>query len=123
MEMAMSGVPVITAGLTHYRGKGFTHDPDSFQDYLEDLTALLHEPAGRRLPQAQVELAWRYAQRFFFEYPFEFPWHLIDFWQDLQARPFEEVINSPARSPYASTLRALAGDPIDWSGRGGQHVA
>jgi capsule polysaccharide export protein KpsC/LpsZ len=27
MEMAMRGVPVILAGQTHYRGRGFTHDP------------------------------------------------------------------------------------------------
>ena len=29
MEMAMSGIPVIVIGQTHYRDKGFTHDPDS----------------------------------------------------------------------------------------------
>jgi lipid A disaccharide synthetase len=29
MEMAMSGLPVIVAGQTHYRGKGFTLDADS----------------------------------------------------------------------------------------------
>ena len=33
MEMAMSGVPVIAAGQTHYRGKGFTLDPASWQEY------------------------------------------------------------------------------------------
>ena len=29
LEMAMSGVPVIVIGQTHYRGKGFSLDPDS----------------------------------------------------------------------------------------------
>ncbi len=27
MEMAMKGLPVIVAGQTHYRGRGFTYDP------------------------------------------------------------------------------------------------
>ena len=29
MEMAMSGVPAIVSGATHYRGKGFTLDPEN----------------------------------------------------------------------------------------------
>ena len=33
MEMAMSGVPAIVGGQTHYRGKGFTQDPVSWEEY------------------------------------------------------------------------------------------
>ena len=32
LEMAMRGIPVIVAGQTHYRGKGFTTDPGSVED-------------------------------------------------------------------------------------------
>ena len=31
MEMVMSGVPVIAVGNTHYRGKGFTLDPATWE--------------------------------------------------------------------------------------------
>ena len=55
----------------------------------------------------------RYAYRFFFEYPFSFPWHLIGFWDDVEARPVEQVMASP--DEYLDTLRALVGEPIDWT--------
>jgi hypothetical protein len=115
MEMAMGGIPVITAGVTHYRGRGFTDDPGSMPDYLEALEQRLAEPLGRRLPPGTVDLAWRYAYRFFFEYPFRFPWHLVRFWEDIVARPFEAVLSPDAWPTYAPTLRALAGEPVDWS--------
>ena len=43
MEMAMSGVPVIVVGNTHYRDKGFTLDPTSWEAYFE----LLIQHPGR----------------------------------------------------------------------------
>ncbi len=117
MEMAMSGVPVIVAGATHYRGKGFTHEPGSLQEYLDTLDRLLKGVPGRRLPEEQVKLARRYAYRFFFEYPFPYPWHVIDFWQDMERRPFAEVIGEGRFEEYHPTLEALVGEPIDWSRR------
>lgn len=114
MEMAMFGVPAVVCGDTHYRGKGFTDDPASLGEYLDTLTRRLQEPPGRQLPEAQVELAWRYAHRFFFEYPFAFPWHLLHFWQDLEERPLEEVVASEPTAYYARALRALAGEQVDW---------
>jgi hypothetical protein len=114
MEMAMSGVPVAVAGETHYRGKGFTYDPDSLESYFEVLERLLRRPIGERLSQEQADLAQRYAYRFFFEYPFPFPWHLIKFWDDIAARPLEKVVQMEVRGEYARTLDALVGKPIDW---------
>ena len=34
MEMAMNGVPVIVAGITHYKGNGFTFDPQTYPEYF-----------------------------------------------------------------------------------------
>ncbi len=45
MEMAMSGVPVAVAGQTHYRGRGFTHDPQTWQEY-EALLSSSAEQSG-----------------------------------------------------------------------------
>jgi hypothetical protein len=115
MEMVMQGVPVIVSGTTHYRGKGFTYDPESWNEYFEVLDRLLREPLGRRVPDEQIELAMRYAYRFFFEYPFPFPWHLIGFWKDIQARPLEQVVATLGVSPYDKTLDAMLGHPIVWS--------
>jgi len=114
MEMAMFGVPAIVCGDTHYRGKGFTDDPTTLGEYLDTLTRRLQEPPGRQLPERQVELAWRYAYRFFFEYPFAFPWHLLHFWRDLEEWPLEDLAASELPAEYARTLRALAGEPVDW---------
>ena len=112
LEMAMAGTPVIVAGDTHYRNRGFTSDPLTVDEYLELIDQALAS-SNERLSEREQELAERYAYQFFFEYPFRFPWHLIDFWQDVKARPVESVIvDSDA---YRSTLDALLGEPIDWT--------
>mgnify|MGYP003994568403 FL=1 len=41
MEMAARGIPVITAGKSHYRGYGFTYDPPSQLEYFEILKNIL----------------------------------------------------------------------------------
>ena len=51
MEMAMSGVPVIVGGKTHYRGKGFTLDPASWEEYYELIDKVLSDPQQHRLTQ------------------------------------------------------------------------
>lgn len=115
MEMVMGGVPVISAGQSHYRGKGFTCDPTSLEDYLAAIDDLMAQPLGRRLETAQKDLARRYAYRFFFEYPFPFPWHLIQFWEDVAARPLKTVLMPEYRQRYQPTLEALLGEPIGWA--------
>ena len=117
LEMAMAGIPVIVTGATHYRGRGFTHDPASWADYSETLERLAAEPLGRRLPDEQIELALRYAYRFFFEYPFPYPWHLIGFWDDIARRPPQEILNAAGLEPFRPTLEALLGEPVVWAGR------
>ncbi len=114
MEMAMSGVPVIVAGQTHYRGRGFTIDPDSYVNYFKTLGLMLEDIPSHRLSRKQVEMAWSYAYRFFFEYPRPFPWHLVRLAEDYKARPMEQVLSEEGLQQYGQTLRYLAGEPIDW---------
>jgi hypothetical protein len=113
MEMAMNGIPVIVSGMTHYRQKGFTYDPETMPEYVSTLDQLLRLPADYRLPEAQIELAWGYAYRFFFEYPFPFPWHLIHFWNDVEERNMGTVLRD-AIDTYHPTIAALLGVPIRW---------
>ncbi|MFQ5943729.1 MAG: hypothetical protein ACE5JF_09265 [Anaerolineales bacterium] len=114
MEMATVGLPVIVAGETHYRGRGFTHDPESLAEYLATIDQLLEpEPANT----VDTELAERYAYRFFFDYPFEFPWHLLDFWDDIAERPVSGILHDG--DTYDATFHALIGEPVDWQARVG----
>ena len=115
LEMSMSGVPVIVAGETHYRGRGFTHDPDSWVTYLKTLGSMLQNPSAYRLPREQVEAAWHYAYSFFFEYPRPFPWHLVRMWEDYAASPMTTVFSEDGRALYGDTFRFLAGEPLDWN--------
>ena len=64
LELALFGKPVIVAGLTHYRGKGFTVDADSHESHRTALDAIIRDPASAR---PDVELARRYANLFFFD--------------------------------------------------------
>ena len=115
LEMAMSGLPVIVVGRTHYREKGFTFDPDSWDSYFEVLSQALNDPDRYRLTESQVACAWAYAYRFFFEYPHPFPWHLVHQWDDVKEWPIERVLSEEGQSVFGSTFRYLAGEPVDWS--------
>jgi hypothetical protein len=117
MEMAMSGVPVVVTGFTHYRGKGFTLDPDSWDAYYEILDRVLEAPAEYRLTERQITDAWHYAYRFFFEFTKPFPWHLLYFWDDVDEWPLNRVFGEEGRHLFGNTIEYLTGEPIDWSVR------
>lgn len=114
LEMAMSGVPVIVAGDTHYRGKGFTLDPDSWVKYYKTLKSVNEEPESSLLTKEQIDLAWAYAYRFFFDFPQPFPWHLTRLWEDYEVNPIQKIYQSRDWKEYSRVFRNLAGEPIDW---------
>ena len=115
LEMAMSGVPVIVVGDTHYRGRGFTQDPDSWVKYHKTLKAVLESPQDYRLSDEQINLAWAYAYRFFYEYPRPYPWHLVYLWEDYGKHSLGEVVKSKEWKQYKPAFDYLAGEPLDWS--------
>jgi hypothetical protein len=115
MEMAMSGLPVIVAGQTHYRNKGFTLDPDSWNAYYAILDEVLESPEKYRPSRKKVERAWTYAYRFFFEYPQPYPWHVQHFWEDVQKWPLELVLSDQGMARFGDTFRYLAGEKIHWN--------
>jgi len=114
MEMAMRGIPVIVAGRTHYRGKGFTLDPENWEDYFALIDRQLDGRVPTRLREDQVELAWRYAYLFFFVFPQPYPWHLRGMWKDQEALPMDELLTPEGLEPFRGTFRALAGEPLRW---------
>ncbi len=119
MEIAMSGRPVMVVGNTHYRGKGFTLDPQNWDAYFSLLESVLRSPEAFKPTHEQVELAWRYAYRFFFEYPLPFPWHLWYFWADMGGpdKPYSlySVLTPEGWEQFEITFDYLAGRPIDWA--------
>ena len=114
MEMAMVGLPVIVTGQTHYRGKGFSLDIDSWETYYDTLNRVLDSPEEYRLTRDQVESAWTYAYRFFFEYPQPFPWHVQHFWEDEGKWPLEKVLSEGGLTLFGDTFRYLTGESIQW---------
>lgn len=114
LEMAMSGLPVIVSGQTHYRGKGFTIDPATWDEYFDALDAVLSHPEDFRPAKKQVERAWTYAYRFFFEYPQPFPWHVQHVWQDVEKWPLERVLSAEGLAKFGQTFDYFTGEPIVW---------
>jgi hypothetical protein len=114
MEMAMRWVPVVVAGNTHYRGRGFTFDPLSWEQYYQNLEEVLVDIPGNRLSSQQVETAWNYAYRFFFEFPLEFPWRLMHLWKDIEVWSLSRVLSEEGEARFGQTFGYLAGEPRRW---------
>jgi hypothetical protein len=114
LEMALQGIPVIVAGETHYRNTGFCLAPPTWEAYIHLLETMLADLPAQRLTVGQVELAWNYAYRFFFEFPQPFPWRLLQFWEDYERWPLERVLGPDGQRSFGRTFNYLVGEPIDW---------
>lgn len=112
LEMAMNGIPVIVCGQTHYRGRGFTLDPQSWEEYFSLIDSTLKNK--KSLTKNQIETAWEYAYRFFFEYPQVFPWRLMHFWKDMEIWPMKRVLSKEGRKEFGRTFDYLAGEKMKW---------
>lgn len=106
LEMAMSGLPVIVSGKTHYRNRGFTFDPCSWEEYFGFLEEAVKAPRSFQLSPQQVETAWHYAYVFFFEYPKPFPWHL-HLRDDPEQWPLQKVFSPEGRELFGATFALL----------------
>jgi hypothetical protein len=115
VETAMNGVPVISCGDTHYRSRGFTLDPSSWDEYFSMLEKVLADLPGHRLTEEQTAKAWNYAYRFFFEYPRPFPWRLMNFWDDLEIWPVEKVLSAEGMEQFGDTFKFLVDEPFTWT--------
>jgi len=118
MEMAMSGLPVIVTGKTHYAARGFTLDPQTWQEFEEMLDRVSQNPTSARLTPAQAEKVWLYAYLFFFEFSLPFPWHILWLNDDFVKRPMSYVLSDEGQQKYGQTFAYLAGEPLNWAARG-----
>ncbi len=114
MEMALSGIPVIVVGQTHYRKRGFTLDPQSWLEYETLLSAILSAPENFKVSSEKLARAWRYAYHYFFSYPQPFPWHLWYFWETVQDWPMQRVLSPEGMKLFGNTFDYLGGKPRKW---------
>ncbi len=114
LETAMNGRPVISCGQTHYRGRGITIDPNTWDEYYATLEKVLGDISAHQMDEKQVEFAWNYAYRFFFEYPRPFPWRLMNFWDDLEVWPLDKVLSTEGMAQFKDTFEFLVGEPFRW---------
>lgn len=114
VETAMNGIPVISCGETHYRGRGFTIDPNTWDEYFAALEDALSDLPAHRLNDEQTAKAWNYAYRFFFEYPRPFPWRLMNFWDDLEVWNLERVFSAEGMRQFRNTFDFLVGEEFTW---------
>jgi hypothetical protein len=114
LEICTRGIPVAVSGRAHYRGKGFTLDAESWDEYFSKLDKLLVNLPAQRLTPEQVEAAWNYTYAFFNEYPRPFPWHIEHLWPGLEKRPLSHVLGDTGRSEYERTFQELTGKTMEW---------
>ena len=117
LEMAMRGIPVVVAGQTHYRNRGFTSDPTTWEMYFSVLDEMLEDLESVQLTQEQVELAWRYAYLFFFEFPKPFPWHLLGLSEDIKSRPMGYVLSEEGQEKYGETFEYFTAQTERFAGK------
>ncbi|MBA3075029.1 MAG: hypothetical protein FP831_15605 [Anaerolineae bacterium] len=114
LEMALKGIPVVVAGQTHYRDRGFTFDPNSWVEYFKLLGMILEDPKQFKLNKEKIAIAWKYAYHFFYTFPLPFPWH-IKVWQDYETHKLSHVFSKEGKKKYGNTFRYLVGEPLDWT--------
>ena len=68
LELAARGVPVLVAADTHYRGRGFTFDPNTADSYWAEADRLLSDPPSAKERDRIRELARRYSVLLFFRF-------------------------------------------------------
>lgn len=78
LEMAVCGKSVLLISETHYRGKGFTYDIESEDEYFKTLDRLIENPLAT-LPD-QVTLAKKYFYIMMFHYQYDMP---LKLWRGL----------------------------------------
>ena len=115
---------MIVSGNTHYRGKGFTLDPDSWESYFSLIDSVIEAPERHRLDEAQHTLAWHYAYRFFFNYPFPSPGHLHGIRERMTVEGIADVLSPEGMAKYGEMYNYLIfdGGPDDPQTRQGRKI-
>jgi len=107
LEMAIRGLPVITAGWIHYDRKGFTKDPTSEGEYFCLLEEADH--SARRLPDMLRDLARCYFDVYFEKWARPTPWGMWDMARDMENWPMARILAGDCPEEFLKTFDYLAG--------------
>lgn len=107
LEMVYYEKPVITAGDTHYRGLGITHDPESSKEYMQMINNLEALP----LSEQRVERASKYLHYLFEAKHLKFP-YITHQQGDVELKPIntETIIGDEVLNKIAE--KCIQGQPI-----------
>ncbi|UVE49762.1 hypothetical protein KU306_12695 [Haloferax larsenii] len=109
LESAYRGLPVIVAGETHYRGFGFTIDPETKQEYL----ALLNDVSQIEPPEETETLAQRYAHLLMAKRHTPFPYFVLDVAQEQEFKKITAADTKPGSEPIETLVTSmLNGDEV-----------
>lgn len=110
MEMAYRGIPTVMVGNTHYRGQGFTFDPDTPEEYA----GLLDSLDELRMDESMQEAARRYLYLLFVQRHLAFPYYQTEdmFGRHTQPLPVthEEILESEALETIVDGI--IEGRPV-----------
>lgn len=93
LELACTGIPVVVAGDSWARNKGFTLDASSSEEYYKILDQL---PLGKRLTESVTQRARKYAYHFFFRRMIPLPYLNPPFPYSLELSGLDDLL--PGRS-------------------------
>jgi hypothetical protein len=112
LEMALDGVPTVVAADVHYRGNGFTFDPDSPEAYYE----LLRSVDELKMTEEMLARARRYAHLLWVRKHIDFPVYETpskDDFGSVRARPISHDDLAPGTEPVDFIIdHLLAGEPV-----------
>jgi tetratricopeptide (TPR) repeat protein len=111
LVMAMFGIPAISPALPPFSGFGFTRQITGQDEYFARIEAVLSEPDRNAMTQAQVDLAWCFADLYIHDTAKELPWDNRAFWPSiLEAWPMPQVLSESGRAKFDPVFAALAGE-------------
>lgn len=107
LEMAVLGVPTLCAGRAHYRGKGFTMDPESAEEYFA-MIARYDPAAAKRWASQQRKTAALYFDYLFTKWPHKFPWHGPSIGTNRDIWPVDSVLSEEGQAEFGQVWSLLA---------------
>jgi hypothetical protein len=108
LEMALDGLPIVTAGRVHYAGHGFTMDPNSPEEYRKTLASLTESPELKR-DARRAELAICYFDLFMNKLFRPMPWRRTHLEEDIVRRPIAHLSSDRCEPEFAMIYDFLMG--------------
>jgi hypothetical protein len=109
MEMAYNNIPVVIGGDTHYRGLGFTYDPETPREYIE----IIKDISDIETKKGTSELAQKYAHFLFVQKHIEFPFFDLNSSVSGDLIPINHADIKPGNKNFDIIVNSIiSGEPV-----------